>query len=113
MTRSRRSPARLTVLLALAVLGASPGAALATPGPGPAPAAPPMPTGSPSEASEACTGDPAWAPATTRIDPANTYHAYTGNGYLGVRVPPSGAGYAEPGDKTGWPLYTPRYDGAF
>lgn len=118
MTRPRRSPARLTVLLALAVLGASPGAALATPGPGPlpaqlAPARAPVPAGSPSRASAACTGDPAWAPATTRIDPANTYHAYTGNGYLGVRVPPSGAGYAEPGDKTGWPLYTPRYDGAF
>ncbi|MFB7758632.1 haloacid dehalogenase, partial [Streptomyces sp. NPDC056121] len=123
MTRPRRSPARLTVLLALAVLGASPGAALATPGPGPAPAsadpAPalaPVPAGSTSGASktpEACTGDPAWAPATTRVDPANTYHAYTGNGYLGVRVPPSGAGYAAPGDRTGWPLYTPRYDGAF
>ncbi|MFF1735090.1 discoidin domain-containing protein [Streptomyces sp. NPDC058247] len=111
MTRSRRSPARLTVLLALAVLGAAPGAALATPGPAPAaPARTPGPTG---PASGACTGDPAWAPATTRIDPANAYHAYTGNGYLGVRVPPSGAGYDEPGGKTGWPLYTPRYDGAF
>ncbi|MFG2521650.1 discoidin domain-containing protein [Streptomyces sp. NPDC048527] len=111
MTRSRRYPARLTVLLALAVLGAAPGAALATPGPAPAaPARTPGPAGSPSAT---CTGDPAWAPATTRVDPANAYHAYTGNGYLGVRVPPSGAGYAETGDKTGWPLYTPRYDGAF
>ncbi|WP_223281279.1 glycosyl hydrolase family 65 protein [Streptomyces antnestii] len=118
MTRSRRSPARLTVLLALAALGASPGAALATPRPGPPATAPtPAPAGSSTVAgtgtADACTRDPAWAPATTRPDPANTYHAYTGNGYLGVRVPPSGAGYAEPGDRTGWPLYTPRYDGAF
>jgi trehalose/maltose hydrolase-like predicted phosphorylase len=54
-----------------------------------------------------------WAPSATRIDPADTYHPYVGNGYLGTRVPPAGAGYAASGDKTGWPLYTPRYDGAF
>ncbi|MFC9427843.1 discoidin domain-containing protein [Streptomyces sp. NPDC056987] len=57
--------------------------------------------------------EPGWSPAATRIDPADSYHAYTGNGFLGVRVPPTGAGYAEPGGATGWPLYTPRYDGAF
>ncbi|WP_329063920.1 discoidin domain-containing protein [Streptomyces sp. NBC_01429] len=56
---------------------------------------------------------PGWAPAATRIDPADSYHAYTGNGYLGTRVPPTGAGYAESGAATGWPLFTPRYDGAF
>ncbi|MEW1826681.1 discoidin domain-containing protein [Streptomyces sp. NPDC088196] len=54
-----------------------------------------------------------WAPSATRIDPADTYHPYVGNGYLGTRVPPAGAGYAASGEKTGWPLYTPRYDGAF
>ena len=54
-----------------------------------------------------------WSPSATRIDPADTYHPYVGNGYLGARVPPSGAGYAASGEKTGWPLYTPRYDGAF
>ncbi|MEU2718797.1 discoidin domain-containing protein [Streptomyces sp. NPDC007205] len=57
--------------------------------------------------------DPSWSPTTTRFDPTNAYHAYVGNGYLGARVPPVGAGYAAPGGKTGWPLYTPRYDGAF
>ncbi|TGB06457.1 discoidin domain-containing protein, partial [Streptomyces palmae] len=54
-----------------------------------------------------------WAPTATRIDPADSHHAYVGNGYLGQRVPPVGMGYAEPGGKTGWPLFTPRYDGAF
>ncbi|MFE3141799.1 discoidin domain-containing protein [Streptomyces scopuliridis] len=57
--------------------------------------------------------DRGWSPTATRIDPADSYHAYTGNGYLGTRVPPTGAGYAETGTTTGWPLYTPRYDGAF
>ncbi|WP_405863195.1 discoidin domain-containing protein [Streptomyces sp. NBC_01515] len=54
-----------------------------------------------------------WAPSASRIDPADTYHPYVGNGYLGARIPPAGAGYAASGEKTGWPLYTPRYDGAF
>lgn len=54
-----------------------------------------------------------WAPSATRIDPKDTYHPYVGNGYLGTRVPPAGAGYAASGEKTGWPLYTPRYDGTF
>ncbi|MFF5564465.1 discoidin domain-containing protein [Streptomyces sp. NPDC012623] len=73
-----------------------------TPDPAPAPA-------------PACGTEPGpgWTPAATRIDPADSYHAYTGNGYLGTRVPPTGAGYAESGAATGWPLYTPRYDGAF
>ncbi|RDG39210.1 glycosyl hydrolase family 65 protein [Streptomyces corynorhini] len=59
---------------------------------------------------ESGPGGPATA---TRIDPADSHHAYTGNGYLGTRVPPTGAGYAESGAATGWPLFTPRYDGAF
>ncbi|WP_446039910.1 discoidin domain-containing protein [Streptomyces sp. SID1121] len=58
--------------------------------------------------------DPGWSPAATRLpDPADSHHAYSGNGYLGTRVPPLGAGYDERGDATGWPLFTPRYDGAF
>ncbi|QIQ02881.1 glycosyl hydrolase family 65 protein [Streptomyces liangshanensis] len=58
--------------------------------------------------------DPGWAPTATRLpDPADSHHAYTGNGYLGTRVPPLGAGYDERGGATGWPLFTPRYDGAF
>jgi trehalose/maltose hydrolase-like predicted phosphorylase len=54
-----------------------------------------------------------WAPTSGRIDPKDSYHAYVGNGYLGQRVPPNGTGYTGGGAKTGWPLFTPRYDGAF
>jgi trehalose/maltose hydrolase-like predicted phosphorylase len=57
--------------------------------------------------------DPAWAPTSTSVDATGDHHAYTANGYLGVRVPPTGAGYAQSPTKTGWPLFTPRYDGAF
>lgn len=54
-----------------------------------------------------------WALTSDRIDPKDSYHAYVGNGYLGQRVPPNGTGYTGGGDKTGWPLFTSRYDGAF
>ncbi|MBL1098029.1 glycosyl hydrolase family 65 protein [Streptomyces coffeae] len=54
-----------------------------------------------------------WSLSSTRIDPKDSYHAYVGNGYLGQRVPPQGTGYTGGGDKTGWPLFTPRYDGSF
>ncbi|MFE9724518.1 glycosyl hydrolase family 65 protein [Streptomyces sp. NPDC005794] len=57
--------------------------------------------------------DPSWAPTSTTFGEAGGYDPYVGNGYLGHRVPPTGAGYAATGEKTGWPLYTPRYDGAF
>ncbi|MFD8687162.1 glycosyl hydrolase family 65 protein [Streptomyces sp. NPDC059651] len=57
--------------------------------------------------------DPAWAPASTTFGEAAGYDPYVGNGYLGHRVPAAGAGYAERDERTGWPLYTPRYDGAF
>ncbi|MEU4997345.1 glycosyl hydrolase family 65 protein [Streptomyces sp. NPDC021622] len=63
-----------------------------------------------------CAPTPGWAPSTTkRTSPKDTYAPYVGNGYLGTRVPPAGAGYSAPvkDQKTGWPLYTPRYDGAF
>src|SRR5215213_3548855 len=54
-----------------------------------------------------------WTLSTDSFAPASTRHAYVGNGYLSQRVPPAGMGYAETGEKTGWPLYTPRYDGAY
>ncbi|MFI9035449.1 discoidin domain-containing protein [Streptomyces sp. NPDC053726] len=57
--------------------------------------------------------DPAWAPTSTRFGEADGYAPYAGNGYLAHRVPATGAGYAASGEKTGWPLFTPRYDGAF
>ncbi|MBH5337075.1 discoidin domain-containing protein [Streptomyces pactum] len=92
---------------------AVPAEALAT-GATPAPAtAPATATGHPDRSCLADEGDPAWAPTSTRIDPANPYHAYVANGLLGQRVPPHGMGYDAPGDETGYPLYTPRYDGAF
>jgi trehalose/maltose hydrolase-like predicted phosphorylase len=46
-------------------------------------------------------------------DPDDSYRAYVGNGYLGQRIAPSGSGYSAGGEKSGWPLYTPRYDGSF
>ncbi|WP_326738485.1 discoidin domain-containing protein [Streptomyces sp. NBC_01022] len=57
--------------------------------------------------------DPTWAPTSTTFGEAAGYDPYVGNGYLGHRVPAAGAGYAEREEKTGWPLFTPRYDGAF
>ncbi|UQA95324.1 discoidin domain-containing protein [Streptomyces halobius] len=57
--------------------------------------------------------DDGWTATATRIDPEDRHHAFVGNGYLGQRVPPNGAGYAAPGGTTGWPLKTPEYDGSF
>src|SRR5215210_6738489 len=61
-------------------------------------------------------GDPTtsgWALSTTTFDNAYTRHAYVGNGYLSQRVPATGTGYVETTQKTGWPLFTNAYDGAF
>ncbi|WP_409055565.1 discoidin domain-containing protein [Streptomyces sp. SYP-A7185] len=54
-----------------------------------------------------------WTLTSTRIDAKDTYHAFVGNGYLGQRVAPNGAGYADFAAKTGWPLFSRRYDGSF
>jgi trehalose/maltose hydrolase-like predicted phosphorylase len=54
-----------------------------------------------------------WSLSTSTFDPHYTRHPYVGNGYLSQRVPAHGMGYVSTGEKTGWPLYTPRYDGAF
>jgi trehalose/maltose hydrolase-like predicted phosphorylase len=54
-----------------------------------------------------------WTLGTNQFSNISTRHAYVGNGYLSQRVPASGMGYLSTGEKTGWPLYTPRYDGAF
>src|SRR6187401_2195070 len=68
--------------------------------------------------SNPCPGDPRggdaeWVLSTTTLDPAFSRHPFVGNGYIGQVVPPAGMGYVATGEKTGWPLYTPRYDGAF
>lgn len=54
-----------------------------------------------------------WTLTSRRIDPKDSHHAFVGNGYLGQRVAPNGTGYASSDAKTGWPLFTPRYDGSF
>ncbi|MFG1792697.1 discoidin domain-containing protein [Nocardia sp. NPDC049149] len=65
-------------------------------------------------ANAVCPGDARsasaeWAPTHTDIDAPNDRHPFAGNGYLGLRVPPRGMGYAANGDKNG----RPQYDGAF
>ncbi|MEV7192172.1 glycosyl hydrolase family 65 protein [Streptomyces sp. NPDC093510] len=64
-------------------------------------------------AAECRKGDGWTLATTTRADAADTHHAFVGNGYLGQRVPPNGSGYTDSEAKTGWPLFTPRYDGSF
>ena len=59
------------------------------------------------------TRPPGWALSTTTFDNAYTRHAYVGNGYLSQRVPATGTGYVATTQKTGWPLFTNAYDGAF
>ncbi|MFJ2431683.1 discoidin domain-containing protein [Streptomyces anulatus] len=115
----------LAPLVAAALIAPLPPLADATepPAPLPGPARPsgsPAPLPSPHPAVPACgrtdgQGAPgsSWAPTSTRFGEAAGYDPYIGNGYLGHRVPPAGAGYAATGEKTGWPLYTPRYAGAF
>ncbi|MDK0521905.1 discoidin domain-containing protein [Streptomyces sp. ML-6] len=110
------SPSRIRLLTSFSALAAcalvtgalaAPSAPAAHTSPRPAAATPP--------AAPACgrDTDPAWAPASTRFGEAAGYDPYVGNGYLGHRVPATGAGYASSGERTGWPLFTPRYDGAF
>ncbi|GGV79645.1 kojibiose phosphorylase [Streptomyces gelaticus] len=104
------SPSRSRLLTSFASLVA--GALIVPPGPPSYAATPPS---APAAAATACgrDTDPAWAPASTRFGETAGYDPYTGNGYLGHRVPAAGAGYAAFEEKTGWPLFTPRYDGAF
>ncbi|MEV8454011.1 glycosyl hydrolase family 65 protein [Streptomyces sp. NPDC052095] len=99
--RRRTALACCVPLLAGALLAAAPA-------PAPRAASP----GAPAPTACGRDTDPAWAPSSTRYGRAAGHDPYTGNGYLGHRVPAAGAGYAVPGGKSGWPLYTPRYDGA-
>ncbi|WP_245668448.1 discoidin domain-containing protein [Nocardia xishanensis] len=54
-----------------------------------------------------------WTPSNTDVDAPIDGHPFVGNGYLGLRVPTRGTGYVATDEPTGWPLYTPAYDGAF
>ncbi len=62
---------------------------------------------------DSIAGQPEWAPHSDSFAATYDRHPFVGNGYLGLRIPPAGTGYVETGERTGWPLYTPRYDGAF
>jgi trehalose/maltose hydrolase-like predicted phosphorylase len=90
-------------LLALTLVAAVPQASAAAP-PGP---------GSREAASPGHDRQDGWVLTSRRPDPGGSYRAYVGNGYLGQRIAPSGSGYSAGGEKSGWPLYTPRYDGSF
>src|SRR4051812_13542986 len=74
-----------------------------------------LPAGAPAASGPCPSGrnGAGWTLSTTTYASTSTRHAYVGNGYLSQRVPPAGMGYVETGEKTGRPLYTPRYDGAF
>lgn len=78
-----------------------------------APSAASQPAKNTAATTATCRDSGGWTLAATRLDAADTHHAFVGNGYLGQRVPPNGAGYADSTAKTGWPLFTPRYDGSF
>ncbi|MFI6641516.1 glycosyl hydrolase family 65 protein [Streptomyces sp. NPDC050504] len=97
--RIPRRTRRTRLALALATV-----AALAPTGPSTA-APPPSPAAQPSPSP--------WELTATSPTGSRGHSPYVANGYLGHRVPPLGAGYAESAERTGWPLYTPRYEGAF
>ncbi|MEU1819675.1 discoidin domain-containing protein [Streptomyces roseifaciens] len=108
---ARPRPVRLSVLLLAGALVASAAPAAAAPAPPPPTADRPPASVSPSSGN--CRTDDGWTLESTRIDPGDTHHAYVGNGYLGQRVAPNGSGYTDSSAKTGWPLFTPSYDGSF
>src|SRR3954464_14887110 len=97
--RMSRAVASVAVVVSLLVL--APGAV----------AAPAVTSPCPADKGDPTTSG--WALSTTTFDNAYTRHAYVGNGYLSQRVPATGTGYVETTQKTGWPLFTNAYDGAF
>ncbi|MBT2386350.1 discoidin domain-containing protein [Streptomyces sp. ISL-11] len=107
---ARPRPARLPALLLAGVLVASVPPAAAAQAPQPPTADRPPVSASPTGS---CRTGEGWTLDTTRFSTEDTHHAYVGNGYLGQRVPPNGAGYTGSDAKTGWPLFTPSYDGSF
>ncbi|MFF4403538.1 discoidin domain-containing protein [Streptomyces sp. NPDC001404] len=102
--RARLRPARLSALLLVG--------ALVAPAPPAAAASAPQPPTTAAPIGNCPTGN-GWTLDSSRINTDDTHHAYVGNGYLGQRVPPNGTGYTDSSAKTGWPLFTPGYDGSF
>lgn len=74
--------------------------------------APPSPAAAEQPAGQ-CANGPGWELSTTTFARDYTRHPFVGNGYLSQRIPPTGAGYFTTGEETGFPLETPRFDGAF
>lgn len=110
----RRPPRRLARLL-LPLLGCALVAAVPQASTSAAPATL-QPSGAPDGAASTAsgTGDRSgWVLSSNELEPNGSYRPYVGNGYLGQRVAPSGSGYSAGGEESGWPLYTPRYDGSF
>ncbi|GHG78729.1 discoidin domain-containing protein [Streptomyces griseocarneus] len=107
----RSRPGRLSALLLAGALVASVPPAAAAPASHPPTTDRSSASTSPSPGS--CRTGDGWTLETTRASADGTHHAYLGNGYLGQRVPPNGAGYTGTDAKTGWPLFTPSYDGSF
>jgi len=105
MLRPARRHARLILpLLACALVAAVPqGSTAATP----------TASASAASAEPASGGGDGWVLSSRDRDPDDSYRAYVGNGYLGQRIAAAGSGYSAGGEKTGWPLFTPRYDGSF
>ncbi len=105
MLRPARSRVRLTLpLLACALVAAVPQASTSATSPAPAGA---------SSSKSPASGRDGWVLTSHERDPHDSYRAYVGNGYLGQRVAAAGSGYSAGGEKSGWPLFTPRYDGSF
>ncbi|MEV2250631.1 discoidin domain-containing protein [Streptomyces sp. NPDC050147] len=102
--RSLPRPARFIAPLLVGVLAAAVPPTAAADIASPRTDEPTTPTPSP---------DDGWTLTSHRIDPKDTHHAFVGNGYLGQRVAPNGAGYTASEAKTGWPLFSSRYDGSF
>ncbi|MEV5479759.1 MULTISPECIES: discoidin domain-containing protein [Streptomyces] len=107
---ARRSRKLVAPLLAGALVAVLAPVSASAAAPDRVPAGGPPAGGAPQEP---CDGGDGWTATSTKIDPKGGYDAYVGNGYLGARVAPNGTGYTAPGGKTGWPLKTPAYDGAF
>lgn len=52
--------------------------------------------------------DPGWVLSTTQFNNGFETQAFTGNGYIGIRIPAAGMGYLGNLGKVGWPIGTER-----
>lgn len=113
MSYSPRPAASLLAAVLAVTLLPTAGAADAGPARGGPPRASPGDDPCPAGGRDRGGPESGWELSTTRPDQEDASHAHVGNGYLGQRVPPNGTGYTRSDRKTGWPLFTPGYDGSF